>query len=204
MARFKIEDLMPRTAFQQDLTGDLQNFIDALQAVWDDIMAEVDVWTDIFDIDRAPDKSALGLTNFIDVILWDLGNPFAFIIGSDTNRKRRVARSLVLMYRQKGTCIGIVNAVRTLMGLESQCLVVSETFPAWQLDVSLLGINTFLYGDERDLWGFELHVNGTMTATDRDNITAIVNYMKPKKARLTQLIQGSVKDSTIRFDTEEP
>lgn len=93
-----------------------------------------------------------------------------------------------------------MNAIRSLTGFESQCVVVSATFPAWQLDVSELSISTFLYGDESDLWGFEVHVNGTMTADDQARIRAIIEFMKPLEAKLAILKQGSISFQKVHFD----
>lgn len=200
MARFTLIDLMPEIAIRDDSSGELAAFLGVFQAELDAIFAELDPWTDIFDIDRAPDKSAQDLTNFIDLILQHLGNPFAFISSSDTLRKRRVARSLVLLYLEKGTCRGVENAVRTLTGFPTQCEVVSETIAAWQLNKSFLGLDTNLYGTAADLWGFRLWVNGTLTATDRTNITEIAKYMKPKEARLIEIRQGVLQFQQIRFD----
>lgn len=103
MAReLTICDLLPRIALRDDATGELQAFCDAIQVVLDSVLAEIDVFGDIWDIDRAPDKSPL-LTNFIDIILLDLANPFEFVQGMTTIEKKRIAKLLVLLYRQKGT-----------------------------------------------------------------------------------------------------
>lgn len=82
--------------------------------------------------------------------------------------------------------------------------MVSETFPAWVLDVSELGLTTFLYGGDEDLWGFEVHINGAFTPDDELRIRAIIEYMKPLEARLTQLIQGTISIQKVRFDMLEP
>lgn len=104
MARqLTICDLLPRIALRDDATGELQAFCDSLQVVLDEVLAELDIFPDIWDIDRAPDKSGDDLTNFIDVLLLDLGNPFTFVQGMTTLEKRRIARLLILMYREKGT-----------------------------------------------------------------------------------------------------
>lgn len=290
MARdLDIIDLWPRKAIRDDASGELAGLSAAMQAVLDEVLEDSDRFTDIFDIERAPDgvvdrqesfvgdgladqqytlsgspydkksveifidsvlwtevaslttsgptdthytvtlssrfkatitfgdatngaippntsniattyKLSIGTTDFVDVILCDLGNPFSFTGGLSTADKRRVAGLLVPLYRQKGTCVGVTNAIRALLGFESQCLVISESFPAWQLGTSLLGQNTFLYGDEDDLWGFEVYVNGTMSALDRVNVTEVVNYMKPLEARMTQLIQGSIRTARVSFD----
>jgi len=191
--------------WRRDAISNLDGFLDDIQKVFDDLLVESDRFPDILSIDRAPDGTGAGqgTTNFVDLLLFQLGNPFTFTYGMTTVEKRRIAALLVPLYKQKGTCVGIENAIRVLTGFESQCIVVSESFAAWQLDKSFLGIDTYLYGATTDLWGFEVWVNGTMTQTDRDRITAIINYMKPLEAKLTQLIQGSVRTSRLRFDFTE-
>lgn len=181
---------------------DLEGFLQDLQQSFTDILVDVDRLPDIASIDRAPDGSdpTHGSTDFVDVLLAHLGNPFDLAFRATTPEKRRLLALLVPLYRQKGTCIGVENAVRVLTGFDAACLVISETFAAWQLDKSFLGVDTYLYGTEEDLWGFELWVSGTLTQEDRDRIAEIVNYMKPLEARLVQIIQGTVKDSLMRAD----
>ena len=45
-----------------------------------------------------------------------IGNPFPFDL--DELGKRRLAAVLVEMYRQKGTAVGIRNAVRFFLGID--------------------------------------------------------------------------------------
>ncbi len=54
-----------------DETGDLRRFVDCLQEVLDLLLAEIDRFPEIWDIERAPES-------FLDLILRNLGNPFAF------------------------------------------------------------------------------------------------------------------------------
>ena len=200
----KLIDLMPEQAIRDDLTGDLANFLVGLQVVLDTILDDADRFTDIFDIDRAPDGTdpAHGTTNFVDVLLQEYGNPFSFVDALTTLEKRKILRVLVLLYRQKGTCVGIENAIRTFLNFDSTCQVLSSSFQAWQLGKSLLGIDTFLYGDTGDLWTFELWVEGSLTIDDRAHITEIANYMKPLEARLTTINQGVIKRTLVRFDMQ--
>ena len=69
-------------------------FIACMQEVTDLLLSDVDRFTDVFDLERAP-------APFLDLILADLGNPFPFDL--DELGKRKLAASLVRMYRQKGT-----------------------------------------------------------------------------------------------------
>jgi phage tail-like protein len=90
--------MLPRHNRRDDVTGDLRRFIACLQETVDLLLAEGDGFSDIFDLERAPE-------GFLDLILHELGNPFPFDLGELD--KRRLASVLVEMYRQKGTAVGI-------------------------------------------------------------------------------------------------
>jgi phage tail-like protein len=101
--------MLPKHNRRDDHTGDLFRFIACLQEVTDLLLADVDRWPDIFDLERAPEA-------FVDLILRDLGNPFPFEL--DAMGKRRLASVLVEMYRQKGTAKGVQNAIRFFLGID--------------------------------------------------------------------------------------
>ncbi len=111
--RFDLWSMLPKHNRRADVTGDLRRFIACLQEVTDLLLAEVDQFSDIFDLERAPER-------FLDLILRDLGNPFPFDL--DVLGKRRLASVLEEMYRQKGTAIGVKNAIRFFLGLEVEIL----------------------------------------------------------------------------------
>ena len=67
--RFDLWSMLPKHNRRADATGDLQRFISCLQTVTDELLADVDSFTDIIDLERAPEE-------FVDSILMDLGNPF--------------------------------------------------------------------------------------------------------------------------------
>jgi phage tail-like protein len=69
--------------------------------VTDLLLADVDRWPDIFDLERAPESASSTSSSR------DLGNPFPFEL--DAMGKRRLASVLVEMYRQKGTAKGITE-----------------------------------------------------------------------------------------------
>jgi phage tail-like protein len=107
--RFDLWSMLPKHNRRSDVTGDLARFIACLQEVIDLLLAEVDRFPDVFDFERAPPP-------FLDLILRDLGNPFPFDL--DDLGKRRLASVLVQMYQQKGTVIGVRNAVRFFLGID--------------------------------------------------------------------------------------
>src|SRR5690606_15451591 len=111
--RFDLWSMLPKHNRREDRTGDLWRFIACLQEVTDLLLAEVDRFPEVFDLERAPE-------GFVDLILADLGNPFPFDL--DELGKRRLASVLVEMYRQKGTARGIINAVRFFLGVEIEAV----------------------------------------------------------------------------------
>ncbi|MCG8419964.1 MAG: phage tail protein, partial [Proteobacteria bacterium] len=90
---FVLINLLPQVNRDRDTTGDLERFLSIVQDVFDLLLADIDRFPDIFDPDRAPER-------FVDAMLCDLGNPFAFDL--TLIQKRRLATLLVELYRQVG------------------------------------------------------------------------------------------------------
>jgi len=80
--RFDLWSMLPRHNRRADETGDLRKFVACLQEILDLQLAELDAFTDLFDLERAPEP-------WLDLILTDLGNPFSFDL--DLPGKRRLA-----------------------------------------------------------------------------------------------------------------
>ncbi len=153
----------------EDYTQDLLRFILCLQEVSDLLIYSIDTWTDILDVDTAPDE-------FLDAMLDDLGNPFPFVL--TTTQKRQLLRVIVSLYKQKGTAIGIINAVRFFLGL-----TVTISFPntgsTMLLGVSHLGVDWVLgSGARRTKYSFSAVSGIALTADQIAKITTIARYMK--------------------------
>lgn len=184
--RFELLDFLPDLNIADDRTaaqggcateagsGDLRKFVLVLQDVVNLLLCQVDRWTDIIDPDLAPEP-------FLDAMLQDLGNPFEACISDLTViEKRRLARVLISIYKQKGTEPGLINAVRFFTGIEVTLDIVNcRQF--WQLDVSLLGVNTYLApGQGSPLWySFAIVSPVVLTEDQRQRILCIADYMKP-------------------------
>jgi len=167
--RFDLWSMLPKHNRRSDDTGDLRRFVACLQETTDLLLADADRYPDLLDLERAPDP-------FLDRILQDLGNPFAFDL-KDIG-KRRLASVLVAMYRQKGTAAGIRNAVRFFLGFEVE--LVPYTSTTLILGVSLLGVDWELGpSDRRALYTFEVRVPRELSATERAQLRALVDYLKP-------------------------
>lgn len=108
--RFRLWDWIPNFNKAEDSTRELEVFIAVLQEVANLLLSSIDRWVEILDPDTAPE-------DFLDAMLFDLGNPFQQFELSVID-KRRLLRVLVDIYKSKGTAQGIIDVVRFFLGLE--------------------------------------------------------------------------------------
>lgn len=176
---------------QDDIgTGELLALFTALQETLDRMLEDVDAFTvDTLDIETMR-------RDFLPILLWDLGNPFAFDL--TPYEQRKLAGVLVNMYRQKGTCVGIRNAVRFFVGVELvgcsnawtdtwrlhggsyPSTIVPQGGPYKLDDNARLGPGTRT--EIESFW--LLHPTpGSITADQLAQIAAIADYMKPAASR---------------------
>lgn len=183
--RFELLDFISAENLRQDATvseggdpnnpgtGDLRKLIAVLQDIADVMLCSVDNWTSIIDIDLAPEP-------FLDAILQDLGNPFASCISDmDENDKRRLARILISIYKQKGTDVGVINAIRFFLGVEVTLDIINcRTY--WQLGISQLDLNTILAPPVGSGLWYSFYVVSPVVLTDeqRERMLCIAQYMK--------------------------
>lgn len=169
---FQLWDFFPGGLKRRDETGEFRLFTLSLQDVVDQLLCSIDKWTEIIDIDLAPEA-------FVDAILSDLGNPFDFIDLSLTD-KRRLARILVDIYKTKGTEEGLIDAVRFLTGIDVTLDILNERSDFWVLGVSTLGNNTNLAPPVGSPLWYSFWIDSPVTLTDeqRDQILKIADYMK--------------------------
>ena len=181
--RFDLWTMLPRHNRRTDATGDLRRFIACLQEVADLLLAEADRFPDVFDLERAPE-------DFLDFILRDLGNPFPFDL--DGLGKRRLASVLVEMYRQKGTAAGIENAIRFFLGIDITA-ITAFTGTTLILGESELGVDWELGPSDRFArYAFNVEVDEPLTETQRSQIRAIVDYLKPAHTHFVDLVEPGV------------
>jgi len=180
--RFELWSMLPIWNRREDVTGDLQKFILSLQETLDWLLAEVDRFPEIFDLERAPES-------FLDLILTDLGNPFPFDL--DELAKRRLASVLVEMYRQKGTAIGIENAIRFFLGVDITA-ITPFAGTTLILGESELGIDWELGPSDRFArYAFNVEVDVYLSDIERSQLRAIVDYLKPGHTHFVDLIEPS-------------
>jgi phage tail-like protein len=109
--KFRLIEFLPLINREEDVTQQLHLFIAVIQEVVNLLLCEVDEWAHILDPDLAPEE-------FLDAMLADLGDPFGRFLLSEID-KRRLIRALVDFYKQKGTGVGMVNAIRFFLGIEA-------------------------------------------------------------------------------------
>ena len=106
-------DILPKVARRLDEsgTGELQAFCTALQEVFDRITEDTDAFFDeLCTIEYIREE-------FIDALLYDLGDQFSEQFDLTTIEKRRLSRSLVRMYKLKGTCPGLIDAIEFFLNV---------------------------------------------------------------------------------------
>lgn len=177
--RFELYQFLPELNRREDETGDLRCFLACLQEVTDLVLFDIDRFTDIIDPDLAPEP-------FLDVMLGELGNPFAFdLVLAD---KRRLLNVLVAMYREKGTAIGIINVIRFFLGLEVQ--IIAYAGEALTLGDSLLGEDWVLGPSSRfGALAFEVVCPRILGTEERRRLRQIVDYLKPAQTHFARLVE---------------
>lgn len=180
--------MVPRINRDED-PGDLRKFVDCLQEVQNLLLCLIDEWTKIIDPDQAPEA-------FVDAILADLGNPFSFDLS--LTDKRRLVRILVPIYQQKGTGIGIINAVRFFLGVE--VTIVAFASEGWLLGEDELGDSvtdgTAILGPGTTfgLYSFEVVSPITLTADQRVRIKELADYMKPAHTHCIRIVEPTIPE----------
>lgn len=187
---FIMLDQLPSLAVRLDDegTGDLRKLFTCFQEIFDRVLEDVDAFfSDLCEIDRAR-------AEFLDAILFDLGDPFSGIFNLTTNQKRKLIAVLVQMYREKGTCEGVVNVVRFFTGiqllgctksLEGRWRLHGGSYPSTLVPPTgpyRLNDNAVLApGTEEELRSFYVLYGtpGSLTADELSTIDTIVDYMKP-------------------------
>ena len=178
--RFDLWSMLPKHNRRSDTTGDLARFVACLQEILDLLLADIDRFADIFDLERAPSP-------FLDLILRDLGNPFPFELGD--LGKRRLAAVLVQMYQQKGTAVGVRNAVRFFLGIDIQAITALAA-TALVLGESTLGEDWELGPSDRFArYAFDVAIGRMLTDVERKQIRAIVEYLKPAHTHFVSLLE---------------
>ncbi len=178
--QFDIWSMLPKYNRRADSSGDLSHFISCLQEVTDFLLTSIDLFPQIFDLERAPEE-------FLDLMLQDLGNPFPFEL--DELDKRRLASVLIDLYRQKGTIQGIRIAIRFFLGIEIED-ITAYNGERLTLGESELGVDWAVGPSDRfSLYAFEIRVGRKLTVQERERMTTIVRYLQPASAHFTGVLE---------------
>ena len=161
--------MLPEVNQAEDTTGEHERFFGVMQEIGDLFFGLLDEWTQIIDYTVAPE-------GFVDLILADLGNPFAFLNFS-LNQKRKLCGLLLAIYRTKGTGPGIVDAANVLLGIEVEIQVYA--WAPFGLGFVHVG-QTFVLGTstQADLYTFLVVSPEVLTDDQRVALRAIADYMK--------------------------
>lgn len=172
-----------------DVSRDLFRTVSVFSEICGLLLCLIDRWTDIIDPDKAPEL-------FVDAILCDLGNPFQFDL--TLTEKRKLVRILVPIYKQKGTGVGLINAVRFFLGIEVTINALNTE--GWDLGIDELGdeLNdgTAILGPGTlaARYSFEIISPVVLTADQRSQIIDIANYMKPAGTHLAAIVEPTVPE----------
>lgn len=183
---------LPLINRNEDDTGDLFRFIACLQELVVLLLYDIDRFVDILDPDTAPEQ-------WLDLMLEDLGNPFQFELSLVD--KRRLAQILVDIYQLKGTRIGIINVIRFFLGLEVTVDEFNSSTITWVLGDSELGDTTILGSDvEHDIYSFTVESPTALTDLQRQQLTDIVDYMKPAHTHFVRLDEPVIPDTPDHWE----
>jgi phage tail-like protein len=120
-------------------------------------------------------------TRIIDILLRNLGNPFPIATMTE-DQKRRLARSLIAIYRRKGTATGIEQAILFFTSLIAKVIDFAEDeSETWILGESELGVGTVLTpgSESPDLFTFLVEFDECLTDQEMENVEKIIDFMKP-------------------------
>lgn len=172
---FRMRSIMPPRVIAEDearADGFLAKFLDSLDDEANASFERIDCFPTLIDPFRVPSQ-------FLDHLLYHLGNPFTLEEGLSDTQKRRLALVLFALYSLKGTCPGIIGAIRVIYGINvTEC--VSANIDCWILDESELDVDTILCPSSAfDRRTFQLMVDTNLSDDQRAQMTNIAKYMKP-------------------------
>jgi phage tail-like protein len=187
---FSLRDLFPRKVLAEDDARDdgwLGRLLDAFDPEMGAAFNRVDCFPTIIDPLRCP-------SHLLDHLLYHYGNPFTLEEGMTDTEKRRLLSVLFTIYSFKGTCPGMIGAIRMLYGISvTEC--VAANVECWVLGESELDIDTILCPSTLfEKYAFQVMVDVNLTARQRLQMTNIVNYMRPANTHFIGFIEPGHPD----------
>jgi len=189
--QFDLWKMLPLHARRADETTDLARFIRCLQEIVDLVLLDIDRMADRLDIERAAES-------VVEDWLSDLGSPFELVL-SELD-KRRLASSLVALYRLKGTEKGLRAAARFLLGIELEEVTTFSGTPL-TLGESLLGVDWELGPSSRfALYAFSVRVPRMLTAEERQRLRTLILWCRPAHTHLIEIQEPSLPAVLERWE----
>ncbi len=177
--RFDLFQFVAQMNRDEDVTGELESFLACLQDVTDLILCDLDRFTDIIDPHIAPEP-------FLSLMLLDLGNPFDFELSEID--KRRLIDVLMALYKEKGTGVGIIDAIRFFMGIEVTLDIFNST--GWVLGEDELGVDTeFAASLQFLLYSFNIISPVALTTDQRTRMRQLTKLTKVAHEHLVDIIE---------------
>jgi phage tail-like protein len=133
--RFSLWDFIPQGNKRDDTSHDLERLIRVFDEPLQQMLADIDRYDDIYEIDTAEGE-------FLNALLLHLGNPYTFL--RNDLEKRKVATNLVATYKVSGAEIAIEQAIQQILGFPADVIPFNGFDDQWILGDSELGIDTFL------------------------------------------------------------
>lgn len=182
---FSIVEMWPDAAFGLDCgINDLKRVAGTLQDITDLMLCKIDEWGQIIDPDLAPEK-------FLDAMLCDLGNPFAFDF--TVTQKRLLVQNLVALYKLKGTKEAIVLAGQFFFSpVVTVTDVLSPLSSGLNLGTSVLGFDFEINASNELLtYSFSVQVDRDLTTDETEKFIEIIKYLKPAHTHLLSIVSPS-------------
>lgn len=198
---FDLYSMMPAMNRREDRdgTGNLKRFLACIQEVVNLQLCEIDDYAArVLDLDTAEEK-------YLDKMLSDLGNPFAFDL--DVTHKRLLLRILIPIYKKKGTGPGIIDVI--LFFLKITVTIQPYTDVGMSLGESELGSDgtdgTWELGPSGSFAKYAFNVISPVVLTEdqETQIRGLVNYMKPAHTHFVFLIEPSTPPSFDHLELGE-
>jgi phage tail-like protein len=178
---FNLYDFIPDFNKKLDVSGDNERFVRIFDEVTQLLLADIDAFELIYDIDKAP-------LQFVDALLFHLGNPYTFLTTEE--QKRKVLANLVQTYKVSGAEKAIEDAILQILGIPMNVFPLNRPAISWILGDSELGIDTILgTSDLRLRYSFEVISPVTLTETQRSIVAQIANTWRTAHTHFIRLIE---------------
>lgn len=186
---------MPKTETLYDIipdkhmNDDLKDFLWGFEEVFEELLEDVENFVDIIDPDRCEEK-------YLDAMFYEMGFRLWEEINLSVTQKRKLVKSLISLYSQKGTESGVKNAIWFLLGIN-----VQFRWPwrddCWTLGVSELGNNSELAPETKPHkyhYTVEVHLDQEVSDETEKLLIKIIEFMIEKHLRY-KIVQPGEEDA---------